>query len=646
MGTFLSCKTTTNTNKIPIPEPVIFDNQEGGSISFTPGKGYNGGIVTVSAEFDKEIQSVNYGCRYYYSRSQDSASDLKETKIVTSGNLPDGKKWSDKIELTASFLRKLGKPGELLYPGEQEIVVTGIPKDGSTPVTLYGTIEILPEPEIKVEYDRKKINEAQQLVVTSTAALGYVTVKTQDGKNITLETEDGFTFDTEITLLPPEQGEFTVRAYDKYGFTFADTFYVNDDKVKRILVFNRELLSNHYSDESGDLLSTYSFKSLNTADISDIAEECNFKTNRTKMSKENVPTFTDYAGEFSNKNEPGLHVYSISPSKKYVVVSTSYNLIFQDEYRDKNNRIIQSDIIHNINIINLETNSINSIGDRHFIYYDRYELRESGPLYFILKWENDNELYLLEQTKDEDMVIDNSQTEFYPGMDSFVPQIPRATARVVKLSLDDFTITEVEGIKPPHPWVCYSDHTTGVTGYIGMQDGPIIAKGNTRLNPYPSIITNLDCSKQWVVNELNFEEFGIEFVSTRLAGSGYVNDELYAFLDVTFGVINPDYIEDDEVQEPLVPPIFLKSQIFALNMETGELTKITEAEDNLSIFGTYNASDKNKKEVYFILENVEAETYQVIRIDENLSFKTLSKCSYTDYPYEFRDKNRERFFIY
>jgi len=135
--TFASCGININTNKIPTPEPITFKGQEGGNISFTPGKGYNGGIVTVSAEFDKEMQSVNYGCRYYYSRSEDSSTDLRETKMVTSGNVPDGKKWSDKIELTPSFLRKLGKPGELLYPGEQEIVVTGVPKDGSTPITLY-----------------------------------------------------------------------------------------------------------------------------------------------------------------------------------------------------------------------------------------------------------------------------------------------------------------------------------------------------------------------------------------------------------------------------------------------------------------------------------------------------------------------------
>jgi hypothetical protein len=289
------------------------------------------------------------------------------------------------------------------------------------------------------------------------------------------------------------------------------------------------------------------------------------------------------------------------------------------------------------------TNSINNIGDRHLIYYDCYELSESGPLYFILKWENDNELYLLEQTKDEDMVIDDSQIDFYPGMDYFVPVIPRATARVVKLSLDDFTITEVEGIEPPHPWVCYSDHTTGVTGYIGMQDGPIISKGNTHLNPYPSIITNFDCSKQWNIDDLILDE---RYQERRLAGSGYINGELYAFLDMKFVIDNPDYIEDDEVQYPPVLRSIVKSQLFVLNMETGELTRITDVEDNLSIFGTYCASDKNKKEVYFILENVETETYQVVRIDDGFSLKILSKCSYADYPYEFWDIIDERFFIY
>jgi len=421
---------------------------------------------------------------------------------------------------------------------------------------------------------------------------------------------------------------------------------VNDDRVKRILVAKRPIgESPTWRDDTVDYIYNRTFRSLNINDLSEQANEFDVTFNKTEMKKEYFSDILEY--EYIDDiyspfdASAGTSLLSYSPSNKWVAMFWGGTFLLDGSYKDRG-RTVGSDLaIDSFILINTETKQVRRIGSRYVTYYERYEIRESGPLYFILKWENDNELYLLEQTKDEDMVMNGSQVEFYPGIGLFKIQVPKATARVVKLSLDDFTITEVEGIKPPHPWVCYSDHTTGVTGYIGMQDGTEISQNNTFLNPYPSIITNLDCSKQWVVNELNFEEFGIEFVSTRLAGSGYINDELYAFLSVTHKITETEILEEQEV----IPEVF-KSVIYALNIETGELTRITNIEDNLSIFGTYCASDKNKKEVYFILDNDVAETYQVVRIDDDFSLKTLSKCSYADYPYEFKDKNTERFFIY
>ncbi len=404
-------------------------------------------------------------------------------------------------------------------------------------------------------------------------------------------------------------------------------------KSGRILSIPKPFGNDYFEDESGDLMYKQRLYSLNPDQILDSEEEAVVELNRTKNTERFLTKYTDYRGEYKINVNAAYYVLGLSPSKKYAAVSAISNLVYEDEYRDKiNNRKIRQTYIYDFQIINLETHEIKSLGIRKYIYYDQYELRESGPLYFILKWDRDDELYLLEQTKDEEFVINGSQEKFYPGMDSFVPQVPKASAKIVKLSLKDFSLTEVDGFnKPPRAWMCYSDHTTGVTGYIGMHDGPIISKTNTNLNPFPSIISNLDCTKMWNMEDLEFEDIGIELLSKRIVGSGYVNEKLYAFIDASYKIsegFRPDEITEEN---PIIPEV-IKSVLYALDIESGELRKVLDVDENLVIAGTYIASDLGREDVTFISRNDISKTYHTIKIEDDFEIKKLDQCNFDDYP--------------
>jgi hypothetical protein len=552
---------------IPAPNITQFTDEIEQYVS-VPDKVYKGTEIPISAKFIKELDFVNFGFQF---------------DQITSKHEPNGKEWSDVLSI----------PDDIGI-GEYEIAVTGTPKDGTGALTIYAPINIVSRPKIEVTYDQALFETEQTFTVTSETPLDIVRITDQEGTKHTLETKDNLTFKVDIVLRDASYGVLELVAYDRYGLEHEEKLYVLDpDEVR------------------GGSLYGIGYASWNLEGKDFVVESKGSKI--PLIHDEYFESLIGLPNAYIQKIEGRNYGLAISPNNEWIFyaninlvrfVSESYeegSKYGPDAFYIENEEVIKQIKTHTFFLYNSKTGERFNLGARYqkFIVLDNkdmnlpgstFSMRETGIWYYVLKWTDNNEVYLLEQTK-EDGIFKSIQCEFYPSMDYGHFESPFATAKIVKLSLDDMTIEDTE-YEPKRAWVSYADYTTGVIGYIGPEDTHLGHDHQNQLpmfNPVPektSWISNLEGTKQYAFADLGIPEYKDKRIDKcSLIASGYLNGKLYAVLSIKY---YSTIFETNEEGVRMDPEF--ADEIYALEMGTGKLIKIVDFDEMYFVGQSYYSS--------------------------------------------------------
>ncbi len=588
---------------------------------------YKGTEIPVSAKFSKEIELVNFGFKH---------------KQETSKVKPEGKRWSDKLTVSDDS-----------FFDEYQIAVTGVPSDGGEPITLYTSVTVISEPNIVIHFDRKTVDESQVVTIESNKELDLVTLTDQDGVKREIQSNNSKLFQTSITLSSKNENPFVLDIFDKYGYhKKAELQAQNSSDVMAYTLFNGNPihLVSYNLNQDENLFEEARYH------ISDVDE--NYYN-----SVMNHPNALPY--------EPFIYSMAISPDRKWVICDYQRQIKFGYEslegnetldpnklFVDGNDKVIYIMFNHFV-IKNTETNNeyclgttykkslIQSSKDYEWAQYNDQVIKEEGKWYYPLKWTDDGNLYLLEQTK-EDKYFRRGQEESFPGLGHRGLESPYASANIIKLSLDTMEMEETN-YQPSSPWVSYADHKTGLVCYASPNKRPI---GYSDWNlpthtPRPEQtmwISNLEGDKTYYIPDI----LSLNNITNPKAfvvyTSGIFNGKLYAICSVTKEIDRkktensyPESVDEYESLDLAKDHITGHAvEIYALEMETGIFKKISGVEDSIIIDSNkgYFSSFVDDKIYLSIMKRKgnwveyyqeEEYSYGHAAIDENLEISVISE---------------------
>lgn len=344
-----------------------------------------------------------------------------------------------------------------------------------------------------------------------------------------------------------------------------------------------------YDDESGEHIKNDNYKvGFGTIKLDGTNFYEHFSIEIPPTESEFFDSLKDYLPEADRVNRTDASLmYGVSPNKEWVAINAfhTYNFYTSEEplYLDG----YRVDSIRGIDflLINSQTKAIHKVGTRHTIEYSGGYLRETGPSYCVVKWTEDDKVYLIEQVK-EDKIIRKSQLDNYTNIVNQA-QVPFASAKGMVLSLDDFTLTPSDEVVPVTPWVTFVDHTTGVTGYtefIKFDDGKLAygffeppgTFGESGFS-WQSLYVS-DSSFTYYLPDLlpPIDEYNLS--RCDVISSGYLNNRLQCVIATNYTSSEELSIDSTSCEnwEELVPPPIHK--LFLLNMSSGKLSEL-EIED-------------------------------------------------------------------
>ena len=286
----------------------------------------------------------------------------------------------------------------------------------------------------------------------------------------------------------------------------------------------------------------------------------------------------------------------LSPDKQWALLYAGTGFYFEMPYKEDGKPLKEISAKYTI-LYNLKNGSSKKLGARYrksFYHDDLGELvKESGAFYFPIYW-GEKELLLVEQTK-ENKFFGTSGKYWDPKvvtMDSNHAQVPYAHARGVRLSLDDLSITPTDRVKPIRPWVTFADQTTGIVGHVGPYDKtypkssdiPDITGISCKHNTYA--IADMSGKKIWIFQEKfkNFEDGDYKIRQYAIASTS--KDSVFIF--ATY--MKPGFGE-------AVAPKF-RNYLLRLDMNSGEMEKIKELDQNTFSDGFIGASHPDKAYIF------------------------------------------------
>ncbi len=541
---------------------------------------YPGTEIPISAKFMVDLDFVNLGFKF---------------EQVTSEIKPDGRQWSDRLTV----------PGDIPV-GEYEIAVTGVPSDGSGALTLYAPIEVKSEPELQLNYDCRLYDEPQTFTVISEAPLDLVRLTDQDGTIHTLTTKDNYQFSTEVTLKGPNNGKLTLEAYDKYGLSIKDSIFVYDSEEIRICRPYVEFRVDGGKDTLGCISYNTQGKDERYDFVVEIPDHIDFDY-RTRLMEHPgaVRGSLPLGGERISSSYGGMFM-GASPNGEWVIYSYVDTVHFEEKhFIDDDGFTLSKVYMYNFVLINTITGDTKLLGTR----YNKYGLsengtwvdqprKENGPFYYVIKWTENNEVYILEQIKEE-TIYRGGLSSSYINMSPFQTESPHASARIVRMTLPDMVMHPTE-YEPPRAWVGYADQKNGIIGYTSPSDDCSPFAGNityflTSVD-YRSlgipIVSNISGTSEYHFSDLSIDLLKDDVIfsqNTRILGSGYINEEPYTI----FGILYDVYVDHQSGEETIkykgktitqFTPIFT---IHALNMNSGKVFLVSDTTEFTSYFRTY-----------------------------------------------------------
>ncbi len=646
-GLFASCAGQTDTLT---PNRLIYEDKIGQYVSIQE-FAYAGSKIPISAKFIKELDFVNYGFK------------LEQT---VSQNKPNGKKWLDELIITENDIGSAydvrnqirRKHDRMDDCGEYEIAVTGVPKDGSGALTIYGKINIVQPPQISLDFNNRLFEESQTFMVVSDKPLDLVRITDQYGTRHTLKTKDKFTFKTELTLHDKSFGDLKLEAYDNYGFELNENVHVHDTEEIRICNFFVDFRVDGGDDVVGCVSYNTGGEDKRQDMLVNIPDHIDYEYRTQIMEHPSAIRQGIYLGSEMIPSSVRGVVMGASPNGKWIIYTYQeyINLMKDDDiktcFKEDEYYIRDIQMFHFV-LLNTLTGDVKRLSTRYkktLITCDKdFDImgrthKESGEWYYVIKWTDDDEVYLLEQTKDDKLYAQGLQ-EQYDNMD--IIESPHATARIVRFTPDDMTMHETS-YEPPRAWVGYTDHQTGLTGYTSPTDDCIHSWGGkvgrlTESNYNSralSIMSSMDGKNKHHMTDLDIpfiEEKGIYVSTTLNLSSGYLNGELYLIMGVLY-VVNPREYEGDKeyfYEHPTKsphPPITL----IALNIDTGKVSvigKLDEFSYKLLNHGNHFLPECRwaniDNRIYFFINTRDSDDGMISNthlayIDENLKFHKVS----------------------
>ncbi|MEZ4811965.1 MAG: hypothetical protein R2883_00480 [Caldisericia bacterium] len=365
--------------------------------------------------------------------------------------------------------------------------------------------------------------------------------------------EDVYSYSTELILPEFEQGFIKIYAYDRYGFEFEKDLCVNEPGGMRLFTISH--YDNYIYEDGRDPYLADNFKmGFGTVNLdgSDFYEE--FFIEVSPVEDGFFDSFKEFITDPGTKVNrlTGVTLRGVSPDKKWVAICGFHSHHFKNKDFMHEGYDVQKVSSEDFLIINTSTKEIRKIGTRHEIHYSSGYLKEIGPAYCIVKWDEDDKLYLVEQTK-ENKFFNKSQIVNYPSINNQM-QVPWALARGVLLSLEDFSLNETDEVNPVAPWISFYDQTTGVIAYSSidydfgkhMYPGSFEQSatfGEIEFSQQGMIVSDLKGEHVWDIPKILTKEETDKYKLTNcdIIGSGYINGKLYAFIYAMFGDVTIDY---------------------------------------------------------------------------------------------------------
>jgi hypothetical protein len=594
---------------------------------------YPGTEIPISAKFMVDLDFVNFGFKF---------------EQVTSERKPDGRQWSDRLTV----------PGDIPV-GEYEIAVTGVPSDGSGALTLYAPIEVKSEPELQLNYDCRLYDEPQTFTVVSEAPLDLVRLTDQDGKMHTLSTKNNLQFSTEVTLKGPDNGKLTLEAYDRYGLRIKDSIFVYDPEEIRICRPYVEFRVDGGKDTLGCISYNTQGKDERYDFVVEIPDHKDFEYRTRLMEHPGAVRDGPYVDSIKVPSSGRGVVMGASPNGEWVIYSYLEHILYSNNddtgnyFKDDDGYLVRDVMFYNFILLNTKSGDTNLLSTRYVkslvtgpedIDVIAQTFKEDGPFYYVLKWTDNDEVYLLEQTKD-DKIYKREIMNQYPNMGLNI-ESPHASARIVRMTLPDMVMHPTE-YEPPRAWVGYTDQGTGLTGYTSPSDNypnPIIMKESplTRgdyKSSNLSILSTLDGNQVSIINDLDYKshinsqdnyphitDTG-ELMSTYVSSSGMINNNMYAILRLRYFLSD---ILDLEMLFPSLPLVFMPPIV--LDVANKKLVDVI-IDDKLLEHSPHLCSRWSNidNKIYFLVckldDNFEAESMKLVYLDEHMVINGVSDVS-------------------